>query len=84
MIIDESCKNVMTLYETRPNHQKESAELAYYYKTSMVRHGQQRSGRLYPHQRDTNDDVPILGADVEIFLSWVELVSWDRRYASGP
>jgi hypothetical protein len=32
----------------------------------MVRSGQRRSGRIYPHERDTNDGVPILGGDVEI------------------
>jgi hypothetical protein len=24
-----------------------------------------RTGRIHPHQRDTNDDVPILGASLE-------------------
>jgi hypothetical protein len=32
----------------------------------MARGGQRRSGRIYPHERDTNDGVPILGGDVEI------------------
>ena len=32
----------------------------------MARSGQRHSGRIYPHERDTNDGVPILGGDVEI------------------
>jgi Cft2 family RNA processing exonuclease len=59
----------MTVYKTRPTVYKTrpTAELAHiFYKTSMARSGQRRNGRIYPHERDTNDGVPILGGDVKI------------------
>jgi hypothetical protein len=50
--------------KTRPT--KTGGRVGIFYKTSMARSGQRRSGRIYPHERDTNDGVPIFGRDVEI------------------
>jgi predicted nucleotide-binding protein (sugar kinase/HSP70/actin superfamily) len=52
--------------KTQPT--KTGGRVSIFYKTSMVRSGQHCSGHIYPHEeRDTNDGVPILSGDVEIF-----------------
>ena len=32
----------------------------------MARSGRLQSGRIRPHERDTNNAVPILGANIEV------------------